>query len=350
VWEVYAHAALTRLTGWTGCFSPFATRNLLRFMDSFAPDVVHIHELHAYFVNITPLMEYLKQKNIKTVWTFHCEFMYTGKCGHSYDCNAWQQECGNCPHVRDYPKSLLFDHTRAMRRRKKRLFDDYNHLTIVSPSEWLASRTRQSFLHDKQITVIPNGIDTDVFKPQDTTSLRSKYDVPKAVVHVTASFEDMRKGGRHILDLARRMPDTPFFIIGNRKPIEYAPANVYAIGRTENQTQLAQWYSFADVTLITSERENFPTVCLESLCCGTPVAGFAGGGTTETAPFGYGEFVPFGDLDALEGSLRKILYKRLPGLRKREDITAFGRERYDKKLMAEKYFEIYCGSNGGGNR
>jgi len=338
VWEVYAHAALTRLTGWTGCFSPVATRKLLRFIDRFAPDVVHIHELHAYFVNIAPVMEYLKRNNIKTIWTFHCEFMYTGKCGYTYDCNAWQKECGHCPSVKDYPASLWFDHTKAMFRKKKRLFEGFDQLAIITPSNWLANRVRQSFLGYKQITVIPNGIDTNIFQPSDISALRLKYTVQKAVVHVTPNFENSRKGGRHVLELALRMPDVSFFIVGNNKPVYDLPTNVHAVGRTENQSQLAEWYSFADVSIIASERENLPTICLESLCCGTPIVGFEGGGTAETAPDGYGVFVPYPDIVALEKALRRAMGGEL---RSKADCAAFGKARYAKEEMARRYMELY---------
>jgi glycosyltransferase involved in cell wall biosynthesis len=317
-----------------------ATWKLLRFIDEFAPDVVHIHELHAYFVNIAPLMAYLKKKKIKTIWTFHCEFMYTGKCGHAYDCNEWLKECGNCPYLRDYPSSLLFDHTRSMFHEKRRLLEDFEQVTIVTPSEWLAGRVRQSFLGKKNITVIPNGVDTNVFCPRDTSPLRSKYKTQKAVVHVTPNFGDKRKGGHYILELARRMPDVAFFVVGNKKPVQNLPPNVQAVGRTENQAQLAEWYSFADVSVITSERENFPTVCLESLCCGTPIVGFAGGGTSETAPEGYGIFAPYADLPILESALHRALNGEL---RKKADCAEFGRAKYAKEEMIRHYLELYQG-------
>ena len=337
-WEVYAHAALTRITGRTGCFSPIATRNLLRFIDEFGPDVVHLHELHAYFVNVAPVITYLKKKSIKTIWTFHCEFMYTGKCGHAYGCNNWQTVCGGCPSVRDYPSSLLFDCTRAMFRQKKRLFEGFEHLTIVTPSDWLAGRVRQSFLSDKKTTVIPNGIDIDIFQPRDTSSLRNQYGAEKVVVHVTGNFEDKRKGGHYVIELAKRMPDVSFFIVGNNKPIDGLPPNTHAVGRTENQEQLAQWYGFADVSLITSDRENLPTVCLESLCCGTPVVGFEGGGTAETAPDGYGAFVPNPDIAALETAVHRALDGELHS---KADCAAFGKARYAKEEMARRYMELY---------
>jgi len=340
-WEVYLHAMLTRLTGWTGCFSPIATRNLLRFMDRFRPDVVHIHELHAYFVNIAPIVAYLKRKKIKTIWTFHCEFMYTGKCGYSYECDLWQSNCGNCPYVQDYPASMFFDNTRAMHKSKKQMFEGFDDLTIITPSSWLAERVRKSFLKDKKIVVIPNGIDTEVFRPRDTTDLRSKYNIlpsQQVVIHVTSSFEDERKGGRYVLELARRMPNVLFFVVGNNQSVINVPSNLVAVGRTENQEQLAKWYSLADISLITSKIENFPTVCLESLCCGTPVVGFDGGGTAETAPDGYGVFVSYGDMSALEAMVQHALNGGLCG---KEACTAFGQSIYSKEEMVQRYIDLY---------
>ena len=150
-WETYLHALLTRLTGWTGCFSFFSTRRLLRFIREFQPDVVHIHELHAYFVNLKPLLRYLAEQHIPVVQTLHCEFTYTGKCGHAYECTRWQADCGKCPHLRDYPKTLWFDHTATMLRQKKELFGALKHLTIAAPVAWLADRARDSFRKSRKI-------------------------------------------------------------------------------------------------------------------------------------------------------------------------------------------------------
>jgi glycosyltransferase involved in cell wall biosynthesis len=225
-----------------------------------------------------------------------------------------------------------------MFREKKRLFEGFDRLTIVTPSEWLASRVRQSFLCDKNITVIPNGIDTDVFCPRDTSTLRSKYNAQKVVVHVTANFEDKNKGGRYVLELARRMPDILFFIVGNYKPVYGLPHNVCAVGRTENQAQLSEWYSFADVSVITSERETFSLICAESLACGTPVAGFDAGAPPEVAPEGYGAFVPYADIAALETAVRRALNG---DLKSKTDCAAFGQAKYNKEEMARLYFGLY---------
>jgi glycosyltransferase involved in cell wall biosynthesis len=193
-------------------------------------------------------------------------------------------------------------------------------------------------VRNKKITVIPNGIDTDVFCPRDTSALRLKYGARKVVVHVTQNFEDKRKGGRYVLELAQRMPDVSFFILGNNKPLNNLPPNVCAIGRTENQAQLAEWYSFADISLITSKKETFSMVCAECLACGTPVVGFDAGAPPEVAPEGYGAFASYPDIPDLESVLQRALNGEMRG---KADCAAFGKAKYAKEVMAQRYIELY---------
>ena len=220
-WETCLHAALSRITGYNGCFSYFSTRRLLRYIDYFKPDIIHIHELHAYFVNLAPLINYIKRRKIKVVWTFHCEYMYTGKCGHAYECEKWKTECGGCPYLRDYPKALFLDKTKQMFRRKKELMRDLD-VTVVTPSKWLAGRVKQSFLKDKEVRVVHNGIDTSVFKPVDASRLKRELGIPdknKVVLSVAPDIMSKRKGGKWILALARKMEtqkvkDVTFVLVG----------------------------------------------------------------------------------------------------------------------------------------
>lgn len=342
--EVYAHAFLTRLTGLTGCYSFFATHNLIKFMEEFKPDVVHIHDLYAYFVNIAPVINYLKKNNMKTVWTFHGEMMYTGKCGHTYECEKWKTECGKCPQVKQYPSSLLFDFTRKMFKEKKVLFNGFNNLAIVTPSKWLADRVKQSFLGDRDIRVIHNGIDTTNFQPLPAEYLRIKHNLTdeKVFIYVTHNFDDVHKGGNYILELAYRLigEHVKIFIIGNRNPLKNAPANIIAIGRTKNQRELAAYYSMADLCLLTSSKETFSMVCAESLCCGTPICGFEAGAPSEIAPEGYGLFVPCGDISSLVDVVKSILRGEIK-LNSKEECARFGKENYDKAVMAKNYMSLY---------
>lgn len=216
--ETKVHAGLARITGYNGCFSPLSTQRLIDYIDEYNPDIIHIHELHAYFVNIKPLISHIKKKGIPVIWTFHCEYMYTGKCGYAYECMNFQKECGNCPAVREYPKSLFFDKTKQMLRMKKELLSEWN-FTIVTPSQWLADRVKSSFLKEKRIRVIHNGIDTDVFKPMDTSGLREKLGIAKdskVVLAVAPDIMSERKGGKWVIELATLMEKEKiqFILIG----------------------------------------------------------------------------------------------------------------------------------------
>ena len=217
-WETNIHAGLARITGYNGCFSPISTRRLIAYIEKFKPDVIHIHELHAYFVNIKPLLEYIKKKKIKVVWTFHCEYMYTGKCGYAYDCKKYISGCENCPAIKEYPKSMIFDKTKQMYLKKKQLLEDMD-IDIVTPSKWLADRVKLSFLKDKNIQVIHNGIDIDIFHPMDTVDLKQQLNISKDEKVVVAIAPDImieRKGGKQVLQLAKQMSDQKivFVLVG----------------------------------------------------------------------------------------------------------------------------------------
>jgi putative colanic acid biosynthesis glycosyltransferase len=340
--EVKLHALLTRITGLTGYFSYFATRNLLKFIERFKPDVVHIHELHAYFVNIAPVINYLKENNIKTIWTFHCEFMYTGKCGYAFDCDNWRNKCGNCPQVKGYPSSFFFDFTKKMFKDKKKLFEGFINLQIVTPSQWLADRVKRSFLGNQKISVIHNGIDTqNVFFPRTFDHLKSKHQITeeKIILAAAPGIMEERKGGKYIIELAKRFRNQKFkfILIGVDNLNEKFDDNIVVLGRTKNQTELAEYYSMANVFVICSSRENFPTTCIEALSCGTPIVGFDTGGTKETAPGELGTFVSYGDLDGLQNAILETNKSKELS----EKCETFGKMMYSNNRMYESYMSLY---------
>lgn len=339
-WETFLHAGLARLTGLNGCFSYFSTKRLLNFIEQFNPDIVHIHELHAYFINISLLLKYLKKKQIPIIWTFHCEYMYTGKCGHAYECDKWKTECGKCPHLKDYPKSLFIDFTKLMFHKKKHLLEDLE-ISIVTPSKWLADRVMESFLKNKKVCVIHNGIDAkNIFRVQKMDDLVKKHQLEgkKVVLSVAPNILEERKGGQFVLQVADKMKNDNiiFILVGTDVTKKYSE-NVWLIKRTNNQHELAKWYSLADLFLICSSRENFPTTCLEALCCGTPVCGFQTGGVKETAEEPYGHFIEYGNCDKLTKLIQYVLELNLP----RKQIAEYGKKQYSISVMVEKYNELY---------
>lgn len=341
--EVYFHAFMARITGLNGYFSYFATRRLIYFIEEFKPDVVHLNDMHGYFVNIFTLIKYLKKKDIKTIWTFHCEYAYTGKCGLSFDCDKWKHTCGDCPHLKEYPKSLIFDFTKKMYQDKKKIFCDFNNLTIVTPSNWLANRVKHSFFNDRTIAVINNGIDTNhAFMPTEYEYLKKKHGITdeKVVLAVAPNILSENKGGRYVLELAKKMKMEPviFILIGVEDCKEQLGSNVIALEKIKNQKELASYYSMADVFLICSKKETYSMTCVESLCCGTPVVGFFAGGPESIAIKEYSEFVTYGDIEELSLALHHWLDK------KKEityHIAKIAREKYAGEKMYDQYLKLY---------
>lgn len=340
--ETKIHALLTRVTGLTGVFSPFSTKRLIKYIDQFKPDVVHIHELHAYFVNLKPLLEHLKKKQIPIVWTFHCEFMYTGKCGVAYECLKYQSGCGKCPHLKTYPKTLLFDFTHYMWKQKKKLLSDYKNLIIVTPSRWLLNRTRESFLKEKDLRVIHNGIDTTVFKVCATKEeLKAEYGIKESKIvlsvasHITT---DPNKGADIIYQLAEEFKNDSvhFVLVGADEQKIIKRDNLTIIPAIKEQKQLAKIYSGADVFLMCSERENFPTTSMEAQCCGTPVCGFDVGGLKETI-VSDAYLCEFGDVHTLRENLKIALDIKYNASKAQAEFS--------KEKMLKEYSSIYTEIN-----
>lgn len=342
--EVLFHALGTRISGLVDHFSPLSTQRLIKHLEAFKPDIVHLHDLHGYFVNIYSIVDYLKVKRIPTVWTFHCEFMYTGKCGYAFDCEKWKTECKNCPDLSGYPKSLFFDFTTRMFHEKENLFKNFDLLHLASPSEWLANRMRMSIVRDKPISIVHNGIDVATFSRHDPSELKSLLGIKNEyiVLSVGADLLSERKGGRWVVELAKRNPnaDIIFVMVGVDNIPAQIPANVRVIPRVFDQNLLAKYYSLANVLLLTSSRETFSMVSAESLACGTPVIGFDSGAPKEIVLPGYGEFVPYGNLEALESLLLGVKNGKVK-LRSKDECRQFARSRYSKHGMVQAYLSIY---------
>lgn len=341
--ETKKHALLARITGKNGYYSPKSTKRLIQYIEEFKPDLIHIHELHAYFVNHLELLDYLRQKQIPIVWTFHCEYMYTGKCGFAYECTGYKTGCGNCPYLHEYVSSFAIDKTAQMLSDKKAAMAGLSIKAIVTPSRWLADKTKETYLGRYRICVINNGIDTSgIFYPRPKdVDLRKAFGIgedDRLVLAVAPNIMDVRKGGQMVLDLAKTMPDTQFVLVGadETKRID---SNVQLISRTKNQDELAKWYSEANVFIICSKAENFPTTCVEALCCGTPVVGLDESGTKETAPQPYGTFVANDDnaLISLKAAIDAQLAKGLTS----DEIRKFAVEHYDNSVMYKGYLDIY---------
>lgn len=323
-----------------------STRKLESVIQAEKPDVVHLHCLNGYFVNIYRLVAWLKQRKIKTVLTLHAEFMYTANCGHALECDKWKTGCGNCPRLKQETGSWFIDGTHHSWMKMQKAFAGFQeNLVVTSVSPWLKSRAEQSpILADKKHVVVCNGLDTTVFHSYENTQLRRQYNLKeeKILFHATPYFsadEAHIKGGYYILKLAEQMKNdkVKFMIAGNYDPNISAPANVVFLGPIQSQEKLARFYSLADVTLLTSKKETFSMVTAESLCCGTPVVGFKAGAPEQIALQSYSDFCEYGDNQTLEKNVRKWLSTQV----NTQDLCRQALERYAKEKMIEEYISVY---------
>lgn len=337
---------ISRFTGiqYGGSFR--ATNRLIHIIKRINPDIVHLHCINGFFVNIYSLLNYLKEQKIKTVLTLHAEFMYTGSCGYALDCNQWKNEsgCKKCPQLREATGSYFLDRTHTAWQKMKKAFDGFDDIIIVSVSPWLEKRARESsILCNKEHKCVLNGIDTkDTFFYRDAQELRRELGLEnkRIALHVTAAFQEF-KGSNYILELAKRMPDVVFVVVGNRENIPQCPKNIIPIGRIEDQSLLAQYYSMADVTVLTSKKETFSMVCAESLACGTPVAGFKAGAPETISLPQYSAFCEYADIEQLEHLIENMLGN--PIFADKEKISGIAVQAYSKRKMSSGYLEIYEG-------
>ncbi len=342
--EAKLHAVYARVSGYAYTASFFATLKLIKILEKEKPDVVHLHCLNGYFVNIYKLLAFLKKNNVPTVLTLHAEFMHTGGCGHAYDCEKWKSGCGKCPQLKDATHSYYFDCTAAQWKMMYQAFKNFNTLKIVAVSKWLGDRAKISpILSNKEFYVVGNGIDTkNIFRPLSFDKLKEKHNISdeKIVLYVSPSFTSVSKGGHFILELAEKLQskNIKFIVVGFDGDETTLPSNIVGVRHTKDQIELAMYYSMANVTVLTSKRETYSMVCAESLSCGTPVVGFKAGAPEEISLKDYSEFVTYGDVDTLEKVLLNWLFDKVINL---DELINVANDHYSCESMANKYLEIY---------
>lgn len=301
---------LDRITGRHNMHSKIATERLLKVISGFKPDIIQLHNLHEAYINLPMLFKYIKKHNIKTVWTLHDCWAFTGHCPY-FDivgCNKWKTGCYGCPQYKEYPKSL-FDNSKYMYRLKKKWFIGVENMTIVTPSEWLAGLVKESYLKDYPVKVINNGIDLNVFKPTES-DFRKKYALENKYIVLGVAFGwGRRKGLDVFVELAERLDKGKYKIVlvGTDDNVDkLLPDNIISIHRTQSQTELAEIYAAADVFANPTREENYPTVNMEALACGTSVVTFNTGGSPEMLDETCGAAVAKDDTDAMYNEIVRI--------------------------------------------
>lgn len=303
------HGAYTRVTDRCGFGSGRVTGKFLEELEAYAPDLVHLHIMHGYYINLELLFTYLKEKKIPVVWTFHDCWAFTGHCPY-FDvagCGKWKEGCYRCEQKRHHPASFVLDRSEKNYQDKRRLFTGIEDMTIVTPSQWLAGLVKMSFLKEYPVFVIHNGIDVTSFHPEES-DIKEKLGLQgrRLLLGVSSTWSES-KGLKDFAALAGKLPpEYRIVLVGlSREQRNGIPAAITGLERTDSVKELAQLYTAADVFLNLTYEDNYPTTNLEAMACGTPVITYRTGGSVEIVEAtGFGSIVAQGDLDGVIGQLR----------------------------------------------
>lgn len=339
----YLHYGLSLLTGHHGLFSYLTTQRLIRHLRRFQPDIVHLHNVHGYYLNYKLLFRYLRETDIPVVWTWHDCWPMTGHCAcystETGTCTLWKTGCHDCPKRMEYPRAIV-DSSKSDFQLKKQLFCAIDKLTIVPVSYWMERNVQQSFLKDKPICVIRNGINLQIFYPRENRSaLRKKWGIEqsKYVLLGVATQWNMRKGYPDILSLAQ-ITNCQLILVGlTKQQCATLPAGIIGIEHTESQEELAQLYSLADLFVNPTYSDTFPTTNLEALACGTPVLTYDTDGSPETLDEQVGVVVKRGNQQGLQEAIRQLQTHPLD----REACAKYARERYNGDTCFSPYLQLF---------
>jgi glycosyltransferase involved in cell wall biosynthesis len=338
--DLAVHAVATRLFDAHGLVSRRATKQLIRRIQEIDPDVIHIHNVHGYWLNYPLLCQYLRESGKPVIWTVHDCWLYTGHCYYysAVRCNKWQTGCGHCPQKRAFPASWVFDRSARNWRDKQRALGSLERLTIVPVSDWIRQEMSRSFLSDKPFQVIHNGIDLDVFHPDTTEAERPDGTVILGV----ATLWHEQKGVRDFIDLAGRLHEGErLLLVGHMSEEQRAafPAGVEFIERTENAARLAALYARATAFVNPTWQDNYPTVNLEAIACGTPVVTYRTGGSVEAVAEGTGFVVEQGDVQGLLDRVRELAAEDRQAVAER--CRAHALQHFSKQERYQDYIRLY---------
>ena len=309
------HGVLSKITGFEGWFSILSTLNFLFKIERINPDIIHLHNIHGSYLNFILLFFYIKWKKIKVVWTLHDCWPFTGRCPYFtiIKCEEWINNCYSCCYPKnEYPYSFI-DSTRICYKIKRWAFSNLNDMTIVTPSFWLSELVKKSFLKVYPVKVINNGIDLDVFRPYKS-DFRKMHNIKEDDIMIlgVAFNWDSRKGIDVFVQLSKLLArHYKIVLVGINENIEKdIPSSIIKIKRTENQVELAEIYTAADVFVNPTREENFPTVNIEALACGTPVVTFRTGGSAEIIDSHSGISVEQDDMEGLVKAIKEICERK----------------------------------------
>lgn len=341
-WDVCLHGAQTRLFDAHGFGSRHATEKFLDWVWKYDPDVIHLHNIHGYYINIELLFDYLKTAQKTVIWTLHDCWPFTGHCSYFtvVKCEQWRIHCSYCVQKKSYPGCLLWSNSNGNFDRKRAAFTGVKNMTLITPSEWLSGIVGESFLREYPVRVIPNGIDLTVFHPT-TGDFRSTRGLEgKKIALGVANVWDENKGLSDLITLSRLLnPSWQIVVVGlNKKQMKVLPSNMIGIRRTNNTRELAEIYTTADVFVNPTYQDNFPTTNLEALACGTPVVTYRTGGSPEAIDESCGIVTEHGPA---------FLAEALPRLKCSREACLKRAMLFERNKRFGEYIELYRAVKGG---
>ena len=330
------HGVLTRLFDVHGFCSCNATKKLIKLIDEYSPDVIHLHNIHGYYLNVEILFDYLKRADIPVVWTLHDCWSMTGHCAHfsAVRCNKYLGECRDCPQLREYPATLYPFNVRRNHTRKKKAFTKVKNLTIITPSEWLADVARGSYLGEYPVIPIYNGVDLEIFKPRES-NFKERYSIQdKKILLGVANVWTKHKGLDDLVALSRVLDESyKVVLVGlSEEQVSAMPENVIALTRTKNVEELAEIYSAADVYVNPSIEETMGLTTAEALACGTPVITYNKTAVPEVCDKTCGIVIEPG-VDNIITALEKVRFSA--------DDCINRAKHFEKMQQYLKYIEVY---------
>lgn len=305
------HGIRTRLFDNHGFGSKSTTKHFVKTLTGLNPEIIHLHNIHGYYIHIGMLFDHIKATQTQVVWTLHDCWPFTGHCAHfdAVSCLKWQSQCGACPLKHRYPQSWLIDNSRNNFIRKRELFTGHQKMILVSPSQWLADHLNKSFLSDYDIRVIHNGIDLTRFKPGDSFQVNEKFKLTGKYIIGVAGIWNSRKGLGDFIKLRGLLTrDLDIVLVGlTPGQIKKLPEGIVGIRKTESVAELAALYSGAEVFVNPTYVDNFPTVNIESLACGTPVITYNTGGSPEAVDQNTGIVLKKGDITGIIEAIYTVI-------------------------------------------
>ena len=333
------HGVKSRLTGLQGYYSKNETKKLINKIKKIEPDYVYLFNLHGYYLNEPMLLSYLKESGVKVIYMLFDEYPFLGKCCFSAGCDKYRKQCGECPQIYEYPKSLIFDKSNQIFNMKKDIYSNWANLHFAGV-KFVQERASESILaHNIPYSTFDMGIDIEkIYYPRDIKNISQKFKInPQKKIVLTVGFSsDSRKGIDKYIKLAKMLDNTVFLHIGYDKKITKAlPSNYIAVNYVSDLEEMSEIYSLADVYVTCSSGEAMSNACLEALACGTPIVAFDTSGMSYLADSPVGRYAKYGDLVEMK-KLIESSSKKTDEMRKK--CRQLAEERYGLKLFMRNLY------------